>query len=449
MPSPVGDDSWLSALTVPLILGACVAFVVVMGTGPTEPSRPPPRSHRKRTPKSRKREKERKDSLSDWEMIPVSRNIPTEIIEHIIDFLQDDKPTLKACALAGRAWISRARHHLHSTITIKRGGPDPYKLWLLPAVARCVRRVNVRDGLWDELNRSVLVELGYIEQLRLRSSHEETYPTLPIAEFPKFPGLVELRLHNISFSSRQELYTVLKRLAKLSTLHIDLTPMNYVNQLPQGDSQPETAPFARPTFSLPLAQVHLSVRSRPGSVAQDILAIAGSSLKELSVAIVTLSSTLHSTLRTVTDLGLRHNTSLETFSLHFLWGDPLWHAPSQRLEQDKHIASSMLACIRSPCLHTLHFRIVAPLEDDPERWLRFLDVRFLDGFARPPSNVMLGVEESERALARSKGLQKVKLELRFMGELLAWMYVGVRRHIEGQLPELRRRKMLEISFSRS
>lgn len=154
-------------------------------------------------------------------------------------------------------------------------------------------------------------------------------------------------------------------------------------------------------------------------------------------------------MRTVTELGLRHNTSLETFSLHFLWGDPLWYAPSQRLEQDKHIASSMLACIRSPRLHTLHFRIVVPLEDDPERWLRFLDVRFLDGFARPPPNGMLGAEESERVLARSKGLQKVKLELRFMGELLAWMYVGVRRHIEGQLPDLRRRKMLEISFSRS
>lgn len=172
---------------------------------------------------------------------------------------------------------------------------------MLPAVAQCIRRVSVRDGLWDELNRSVLVDLGYVERLRLRGPHEESNPTLPLAEFPKFPDLVELRLHNLSFNSRRELYTVLEGLAKLSALHIDLTSVDYIDQPPRDDSPPGTAPIvARPTFSLPLTQVHLSVRSRPGSVAQDILAIAGSSLKELSVVIVTLSSTLHSTCKLTT-----------------------------------------------------------------------------------------------------------------------------------------------------
>ncbi|KAI3607138.1 hypothetical protein WG66_007910 [Moniliophthora roreri] len=38
--------------------------------------------------------------------------VPQEIIDHIIDFIPEDKPTLKRCSLTSRAWIPRTRYHL-------------------------------------------------------------------------------------------------------------------------------------------------------------------------------------------------------------------------------------------------------------------------------------------------------------------------------------------------
>lgn len=145
-------------------------------------------------------------------------------------------------------------------------------------------------------------------------------------------------------------------------------------------------------------------------------------------------------------LDLRHNTSLEMLCVHFLWCDPLWFAPSPRTEQDKHLASSLLAHIYSPHLQTLHFRIVVPLEQEGSGWIRCLDMRFLDSFAEPPPNARLNPEAGERVAARARGLRKVKLELRFTCTLPPLSYVAITEHIERQLVGLKKRNMLEIGF---
>ncbi|KAI0359969.1 hypothetical protein OH77DRAFT_1509222 [Trametes cingulata] len=42
--------------------------------------------------------------------------LPPELCDHILDFLSDDKPTLRACALTARDWLPRAQHHLFRSI---------------------------------------------------------------------------------------------------------------------------------------------------------------------------------------------------------------------------------------------------------------------------------------------------------------------------------------------
>jgi hypothetical protein len=42
--------------------------------------------------------------------------LPNEIQDHILDFLHNSKPTLKACALVCRAWVPTSRYHLFSKI---------------------------------------------------------------------------------------------------------------------------------------------------------------------------------------------------------------------------------------------------------------------------------------------------------------------------------------------
>ncbi|KAI0635830.1 hypothetical protein C8Q77DRAFT_1099831 [Trametes polyzona] len=42
--------------------------------------------------------------------------LPPELCDHVLDQLQDDKPTLRNCALAARAWLPRAQHHIFHSV---------------------------------------------------------------------------------------------------------------------------------------------------------------------------------------------------------------------------------------------------------------------------------------------------------------------------------------------
>lgn len=54
----------------------------------------------------------------------MSRKLPAEITESIIDCLYDDKATLKNCALTHRSWLHRSRHHLHKSVSIDSNTAD-------------------------------------------------------------------------------------------------------------------------------------------------------------------------------------------------------------------------------------------------------------------------------------------------------------------------------------
>lgn len=44
--------------------------------------------------------------------------VPPELSDYIIDFLYDDRPTLKACSLISRAWYPAARYHLYRKVSL-------------------------------------------------------------------------------------------------------------------------------------------------------------------------------------------------------------------------------------------------------------------------------------------------------------------------------------------
>ena len=164
-------------------------------------------------------------------------------------------------------------------------------------MARCIRHVTVRDGLWDELKRSVLVDLGYVDHLHIR---ERTNRVMSLTDFPNLPSLVELRLENVYFGTKEELFSVLETAPKLETLFIDLAAVNYTAASQEDIPLHSDNSSIIPKFSLPLRKLHLLVREPPGEVAREILAIAGNALSELTILIYGVNSTLNSTCMSFT-----------------------------------------------------------------------------------------------------------------------------------------------------
>lgn len=79
------------------------------------------------------------------------RQVPTDIIEVVVDHLYDDKPTLAACTLVSRAWLRRSRFRLFKSVTYRApsdgSGFTPFLDFLRssPALASLIREL-ILDG---------------------------------------------------------------------------------------------------------------------------------------------------------------------------------------------------------------------------------------------------------------------------------------------------------------
>ncbi|KAL4250302.1 hypothetical protein ABKN59_003150 [Abortiporus biennis] len=51
-------------------------------------------------------------------------SLPQNIIDRIIDFLHDDRYSLKSCSLVSRSWLDTSRYHLYGVMTITAGKRD-------------------------------------------------------------------------------------------------------------------------------------------------------------------------------------------------------------------------------------------------------------------------------------------------------------------------------------
>ncbi|CAL1710400.1 unnamed protein product [Somion occarium] len=106
-----------------------------------------------------------------------SLRVPQEIIDYVIDFLHDDKPSLCCCALLSWAWLESSRYHLFGIIRIRIGQSANVENHLTSftlffnsrqTIAMLVRSLSITRGEWDRLAAYPEIELYLIAAL-LRS----------------------------------------------------------------------------------------------------------------------------------------------------------------------------------------------------------------------------------------------------------------------------------------
>ncbi len=145
-------------------------------------------------------------------------SIPPELSDYVIDFLHDDRPSLKACSLTCRTWHPAARHHLFRTVTFSspRSREDFQQLLhAAPYIGQFAR--DVRLGKWSpyvakgeiykpeqlsmifcalpavERLELVLVEMdAVLESSLIRHFTSVTQLSLEYCRFPAFGALVGL-----------------------------------------------------------------------------------------------------------------------------------------------------------------------------------------------------------------------------------------------------------------
>ncbi|KAI0689571.1 hypothetical protein BC835DRAFT_251003 [Cytidiella melzeri] len=138
---------------LPLLIIIVVIFVLLVGSSRQRDATLKQTVSRQHHPA--RKEKTRQSKLTSRALTRLSHpKVPVEIVEHIIDYLQGNNRALATCKLVHRSWLPRARIHLHRTMIIEQGGPDPFKLKFFPQVARHVRKLVVSHVLLSYRRRS-------------------------------------------------------------------------------------------------------------------------------------------------------------------------------------------------------------------------------------------------------------------------------------------------------
>ncbi|KAK7683132.1 hypothetical protein QCA50_013805 [Cerrena zonata] len=365
--------------------------------------------------------------------------LPQELIDEIIEYLQYDKPTLKACALTHRMFLPRARRYLFRTLFVRKYGPDPYKLRTCPDISKNFREVIIRGKLCSEVKHcSSFINYDLVETLRLEGSHNDWTQiewSLQQSDLPAFPALKNLSLHRVYFSSFKEMISTLRSYSQLDTLSLDF-----------GDSK---STFACPAelgdyeLLLPIQSLHMhfDMTVPPGSVPNVLLSSAGDNLRHLSLNIT--STTPHKTaLAMMNHVDLSKNASLESLELRFQWytSRPPWVAR----RNDLPYIHLLLSKIHSSSLHSITFHLdFVQSEMNHPRWLNSIDLQFLDHLVHPDSLDLKG-KELERARAVSKNLKKITLILGFPKLLGSQASSQIVNQVKAQLPSLESRGMLRI-----
>ena len=215
--------------------------------------------------------------------------LPQELIDEILEYLKDDKATLKACSLAHRMFLPRTRKFLFRTFFVKRLGPDPYTLRSCPEVSKNFREVLIRGNLCSEVKQcSSFVDYRLIDTLRLEGSDMEwkdIHWVLRKPDIPSLPALENLYLSRVYFSSFRQMAATLGSFPKLNNLSLDF--------------EDHVRTFVRPG-ELDSYSLHLHVRSlhmrlnlitEPGPIPNTLLASSGSHLQHLSLHIVATAPT--------------------------------------------------------------------------------------------------------------------------------------------------------------
>ncbi|KAF7309049.1 hypothetical protein MKEN_01106500 [Mycena kentingensis (nom. inval.)] len=155
--------------------------------------------------------------------------LPSELIDHTIDFLHSDPFSLRACSLVCWSWVPAARFHTFEHVALRRRWrrmlQTQYDAFLaLLAAPKCTFPAFVTQLTLQDIDSRRDARLG--EEFHavypvLRSRLAETLRsvtfcrwealgTQPLHEFLPFcTGLTELRLESVRFNSAEELFRML------------------------------------------------------------------------------------------------------------------------------------------------------------------------------------------------------------------------------------------------
>jgi hypothetical protein len=389
-----------------------------------------------------------------------------EVIEHIIDYLQGNNYALATCKLVHSAWLPRARMHLHRTLIVEKGGPDPFKLRFFPQVAQHVRELVVSHVLLGEIASSVLAELNKVQSLQIVSTTGVTVPILLSAtDSPCFTRLKELHVDSRCFSSQSALLHFISKADHITSLSIDLErpPSDIIS--PGIGFQASLQGAANRCANLELQTLRMRFRLTEsgvlGPLPQTFLNIAQGTLRHAtlinvlpgSLEMMCMYRSLFHTrnnpdllsVRTFCLMNFSVNPSLETFAVDFAWTPSLWYAGQTRQDSDARLATSFLSQFCDTRLRALSFRLVICVDRETLlSQLRHLHFGWLNAFVSPRLDDAPSTVDRDRTRALAENLQSLRVEVQFPSKLRPNELDRMRRHVNAQLTGLIERGVLDL-----
>jgi hypothetical protein len=128
-----------------------------------------------------------------------------ELIDHIIDFLHDDKPTLAVCSLVCRNWVPTSRLHYIESIMIHPITVDRLvDLCLSPSCTiSTVACLDIRGNPDDSLDAFIAIEPWLsrlmIRRLILRNLKWTWSNPVSVAMSSWFERITHLEIHGMEF----------------------------------------------------------------------------------------------------------------------------------------------------------------------------------------------------------------------------------------------------------
>ncbi|KAK7685101.1 hypothetical protein QCA50_011938 [Cerrena zonata] len=178
-------------------------------------------------------------------MANLSYMIPPELSDYTIDFLHDDIPSLRACALTCRSWLLASRFHLFDTVRV-HSAQDLDKLVALVSstnghsqdIVSCIQTLSVSKASpastsphttdrslahWEASLPTVLSpQLPYLSSLHIDSFLSFWQPSsFSLSSFSQFTSVRNVHLSNSSLKSFQDLRSLLGKLPQVDDLWLD------------------------------------------------------------------------------------------------------------------------------------------------------------------------------------------------------------------------------------
>jgi hypothetical protein len=135
-------------------------------------------------------------------------NLPSELIDAVIDHLHSDKMALAACALVCKEWLPASRYHLYSTISVNEGNIQKFfdtldtPLCIWRPLVRHLNMTGIRRYAVSWLDGAHLQKLSTlvaVKKLSLRNFN--SYEAHLVRILYAFGGINELHISRGLFSS--------------------------------------------------------------------------------------------------------------------------------------------------------------------------------------------------------------------------------------------------------